>query len=147
MWSGHHPLSTPRGRLSLYRPDKTTLSAVRVTSPCPGTCPGTPSSVTSGPGIIIIMENCYKRYIRLLESIYDCYCAQFAISKTFCETRERVINVPRVETSLSMKLTSKHEASLKSTHTLCMLYYGCIKDYSQKVYFVKTQKINCAKKT
>ena len=64
---------------------------------------------------------CYNRYIRLLESIYDCYCVQFVISKTFCETRERVINVPRVETSLSMKLTSKHEASLKSTHT----HYVC----------------------
>ena len=50
---------------------------------------------------------CYNRYIRLLESIYDCYCVQFVISKTFCETRERVINVPRVETSLSMKLHIK----------------------------------------
>ena len=148
MWSGHRPLSTPRGRRWLSRPGRTTPSAARATSLCPGTCPGTPSSATSGPGIIIIMENCYKRYNRLLESIYDCYCVQFAISKTFCETRERVINVPRVETSLSMKLHQNMKLHWK-VHTLehykC---YVCLIVDALRITlesFAKTQKLNCAK--
>ena len=133
MLSGHRPWSTPRGIRSPSRPGRTTPSAARATSPCPGICPSTPSTATSCPGMRhwetreslswrIARTLCYKRYIRLLESIYDCYCVQFVISKTFCETRERVINVPRVETSLSMKLHQNmklEKAKLKSTQT-CM---------------------------